>query len=128
MSRRSIVIIGAGHAGVQAAASLREEGSDDAIILLSSEPDLPYQRPPLSKAFLKGAMDRAGLPLRAEQFYREKQIDLRLGVQATRIDLAGRRVELGAGGAEPFDHLILATGARPRPFTVPGAELAGVLT
>ncbi len=128
MSRRSIVIIGAGHAGVQAAASLREEGSDDAIILLSSEPDLPYQRPPLSKAFLKGAMDRAGLPLRAEQFYREKQIDLRLGVQATRIDLAGRRVELGAGGAEPFDHLILATGARPRPFTVPGAELDGVLT
>ena len=128
MSRRSIVIIGAGHAGVQAAASLREEGSDDSIVLLSGEPDLPYQRPPLSKAFLKGAMDRAGLPLRAEQFYREKQIDLRLGVQATRIDLAGRRVELGAGGAEPFDHLILATGARPRPFAIPGAELDGVLT
>ena len=128
MSRRSIVIIGAGHAGVQAAASLREEGSDDSIVLLSGEPDLPYQRPPLSKAFLKGAMDRAGLPLRAEQFYREKQIDLRLGVQATRIDLAGRRVELGAGGAEPFDHLILATGARPRPFAIPGVELDGVLT
>jgi 3-phenylpropionate/trans-cinnamate dioxygenase ferredoxin reductase subunit len=128
MSRRSIVIIGAGHAGVQAAASLREEGSDDAIVLLSGEPELPYQRPPLSKAFLKGAMDRAGLPLRAEQFYREKQIDLRLGVQATRIDLAGRRIELGADGAEPFDHLILATGARPRPFAIPGAELDGVLT
>ena len=73
-------------------------------------------------------MDLAGLPLRAEQFYREKQIDLRLGVQATRIDLAGRRVELGAGGAEPFDHLILATGARPRPFAIPGADLDGVLT
>jgi 3-phenylpropionate/trans-cinnamate dioxygenase ferredoxin reductase subunit len=128
MSRRSIVIIGAGHAGVQAAASLREEGSDDAIVLFSGEPDLPYQRPPLSKAFLKGAMDRAGLPLRAEQFYGEKQIDLRLGVQATRIDLAARRVELSAGGAEPFDHLILATGARPRPFAVPGAELDAVLT
>jgi 3-phenylpropionate/trans-cinnamate dioxygenase ferredoxin reductase subunit len=128
MSRRSIVIIGAGHAGVQAAASLREEGSDDSIVLLSGEPDLPYQRPPLSKAFLKGAMDRTGLPLRAEQFYREKQIDLRLGVQATRIDLAGRRVELGAGGAETFDHLILATGARPRPFAIPGADLDGVLT
>ena len=127
MSRRSIVIIGAGHAGVQAAASLREEGSDDAIVLISGEPDLPYQRPPLSKAFLKGAMDLAGLPLRAEQFYREKQIDLRLGVQATRIDLAARRVELGAGGAEPFDHLILATGARPRPFAIPGADLDGVL-
>jgi 3-phenylpropionate/trans-cinnamate dioxygenase ferredoxin reductase subunit len=128
MSRRSIVIIGAGHAGVQAAASLREEGSDDSIVLLSGEPDLPYQRPPLSKAFLKGAMDLAGLPLRAEQFYRDKQIDLRLGVQATRIDLAARRVELGADGAEPFDHLILATGARPRPFAIPGADLDGVLT
>ena len=128
MSRRSIVIIGAGHAGVQAAASLREEGADDAIVLLSGEPDLPYQRPPLSKAFLKGAMDLAGLPLRAEQFYREKQIDLRLGVQATRIDLAARRVELGEDGAESFDHLILATGARPRPFAIPGADLDGVLT
>jgi 3-phenylpropionate/trans-cinnamate dioxygenase ferredoxin reductase subunit len=128
MSRRSIVIIGAGHAGVQAAASLREEGSDDSIVLVSGEPDLPYQRPPLSKAFLKGAMDLAGLPLRAEQFYREKQIDLRLGVPATRIDLAARRVELGENGAEPFDHLILATGARSRPFAIPGADLDGVLT
>ena len=127
MPRRSIVIVGAGHAGVQTAASLREEGSDDAIILLSAEPDLPYQRPPLSKAFLKGQMDRAGLPLRAEQFYRDKAIDLRLGVAATRIDLAGRKVEFASGAAERFDHLILATGARPRPFAVPGADLAGVL-
>jgi 3-phenylpropionate/trans-cinnamate dioxygenase ferredoxin reductase subunit len=128
MSRRSIVIIGAGHAGVQAAASLREEGSDDSIVLISGEPDLPYQRPPLSKAFLKGAMDLAGLPLRAEQFYREKRIDLRRGVQATRIDLAARWVELGKDGAESFDHLILAAGARPRPFAIPGADLDGVLT
>jgi 3-phenylpropionate/trans-cinnamate dioxygenase ferredoxin reductase subunit len=127
MTRRSIVIVGAGHAGVQAAASLREEGADDAIVLLSGEPDLPYQRPPLSKAFLKGQMDRAGLPLRAEQFYRDKNVDLRLGVQAKRIDLAGKRVELSSGAAEPFDHLILATGARPRPFDVPGAGLEGVL-
>ncbi len=128
MSRRSIVIVGAGHAGVQAAASLREEGSDAAIVLLSGEPDLPYQRPPLSKAFLKGAMDRAGLPLRAEAFYRDKAIDLRLGVEAARIDLAGKRVELSSGAAEPFDHLILATGARPRPFDIPGAMLEGVLS
>jgi 3-phenylpropionate/trans-cinnamate dioxygenase ferredoxin reductase subunit len=72
-------------------------------------------------------MDRAGLPLRAEQFYRDKNVDLRLGVQAKRIDLAGKRVELSSGAAEPFDHLILATGARPRPFDVPGAGLEGVL-
>ena len=62
MSRRGIVIVGAGHAGVQAAASLREEGSADAIVLLSGEAELPYQRPPLSKAFLKGQMDLSGLP------------------------------------------------------------------
>jgi 3-phenylpropionate/trans-cinnamate dioxygenase ferredoxin reductase subunit len=127
MSRRSIVIIGAGHAGVQAAASLREEGSADEIVLLSGEAELPYQRPPLSKAFLKGAMDRAGLPLRAEQFYREHDIDLRLGEQARRIDLAAKKVELASGASAPFDHLILATGARPRPFEVPGANLGGVL-
>ena len=127
MSRRAIVIVGAGHAGVQAAASLREEGCDDSVVLLDAEPDLPYQRPPLSKAFLKGAMDLAGLPLRAERFYREKDIDLRLGERARRIDLASKRVELASGRAEPFDHLILATGARPRPLPIPGLGLDGAL-
>ena len=128
MSRRSIVIVGAGHAGVQAAVSLREEGCDDAIVLLRGEPDLPYQRPPLSKAFLKGAMDLAGLPLRAEPSIARRQIDLRLGVAAH-----AHRPRRASGSssrerrAEPFDHLILATGARPRPSRVPGAELDGVL-
>ncbi len=127
MSRRSIVIVGAGHAGVQAAVSLREEGGADEIVLLSDEGDLPYQRPPLSKAFLKGDMDLAGLPLRAEAFYRDHNIDLRLGERALRIDLHSRRVELSSGGAATFDHLILATGARPRPLEVPGVDLGGVL-
>ncbi len=127
MSRLPIVIVGAGHAGVQAAASLREEGYCDPIVLLSGERELPYQRPPLSKAFLKGAMGRDGLPLRAEQFYRDHDIDLRLGVEATRIDLAARRIELASGESTGFDHLVLATGARPRAFEVPGADLDGVL-
>jgi 3-phenylpropionate/trans-cinnamate dioxygenase ferredoxin reductase subunit len=127
MSRRSIVIVGAGHAGVQAAASLREEGNADEIVLLSGEAELPYQRPPLSKAFLKGAMDLAGLPLRAERFYRDHDVDLRLGERAVRIDRGSKRVELSSGGAAPFDHLILATGARPRPLDAPGLGLGGVL-
>jgi 3-phenylpropionate/trans-cinnamate dioxygenase ferredoxin reductase subunit len=127
MSRRSIVIVGAGHAGVQAAASLREEGNADEIVLLSGEAELPYQRPPLSKAFLKGAMDLAGLPLRAERFYRDHDIDLRLGERAVRIDRGSKRVELSSGGAAPFDHLILATGARPRSLDAPGLGLGGVL-
>ena len=114
MSVQTIVIVGAGHAGVQAAASLREEGFDGEITLLCDEPDLPYQRPPLSKAFLKGQMDLAGLPLRGEKFFDEHRIDLRLGVAVARIDRAGRRVEFAHGGDEPYDHLILATGARAR--------------
>ena len=82
MSPSSVVIVGAGHAGVQAAATLREEGFRATIVLLSAEKDLPYQRPPLSKAFLKGEMDIHGLPLRAEAHFRDQRIDLRLGVSA----------------------------------------------
>lgn len=125
MSETSIVIIGAGHAGVQAAVSLREEGFRGPVTLLSDEPHLPYQRPPLSKAFLKGQMDLGGLPLRAQKLFDEHSIDLRLGVKATRIDREARRVEF-AGGAVAYDHLILATGARARALDVPGLGLAGV--
>jgi 3-phenylpropionate/trans-cinnamate dioxygenase ferredoxin reductase component len=127
MPSTSVVIVGAGHAGVQAAASLREEGFDGEIVLLSAEKDLPYQRPPLSKAFLKGEMDIHGLPLRAEALFREQRIDLRLGVRATRIDRASRRVELGDGSAVCYTHLVLATGARQRRLDVPGVDLPGVL-
>ena len=122
-----VVIVGAGHAGVQAAASLREEGFDGAVALLSAETHLPYQRPPLSKAFLKGAMELEGLPLRAAQFYADNRIDLMLGETATRIDRGARRVELGSGRRLDYGHLVLATGARQRPLDVPGIDLAGVL-
>jgi 3-phenylpropionate/trans-cinnamate dioxygenase ferredoxin reductase component len=126
MSVTSVVIVGAGHAGVQAAASLREEGFEGEIVLLSAEKDPPYQRPPLSKAFLKGEMDIHGLPLRAEAHFRDQRIDLRLGVSATRIDRASRRVELSDGGAVAYGCLILATGARQRRLDAPGIDLKGV--
>ena len=126
MSDTSVVIVGAGHAGVQAAASLRDEGFEGAITLLCDEPDLPYQRPPLSKAFLKGQMDLAGLPLRAEKFFVDHRIDLRLGAKAVRIDRRARQVELASGESVPYDRLILATGARQRELRVPGVDLAGV--
>src|ERR1700722_989466 len=122
----SVVIVGAGHAGVQAAASLREQGFDGEVVLLSAEKDPPYQRPPLSKAFLKGEMDIHGLPLRADAHFREQRLDLRLGVGATRIDRAAQQVELSDGGAIPYGHLILATGARQRRLNAPGADLPGV--
>ena len=126
MSSDSVVIVGAGHAGVQATVSLREEKFDGDVVLLSAEKDVPYQRPPLSKAFLKGEMDIHGLPLRAEAHFRDQRIDLRLGVSATSIDRAARRVELSDGGAVGYGHLILATGARQRRLDVPGVDLPGV--
>ncbi len=126
MSDPSIVIVGSGHAGVQAAASLRDEGFGGRITLVSDEAELPYQRPPLSKTYLKGQMDLAGLPLRAEKFFTDHSIDLRLGVTATRIDCVAARVEFAVGPAEPYDHLILATGARQRRLRAPGVDLEGV--
>jgi 3-phenylpropionate/trans-cinnamate dioxygenase ferredoxin reductase component len=128
MSSSSVVIVGAGHAGVQAAASLREEGFGEEIILLSDEPELPYQRPPLSKAFLKGEMDVHGLPLRAEAFYRDHAIDLRRATRAARIDRADRILETPGGGAHEYGHLILATGARQRRLEVAGVDLPGVFS
>src|SRR6516225_2346772 len=109
MPSDAVVIVGAGHAGGQAAVSLREEGFASDVVLVSAEKDLPYQRPPLSKAFLKGEMDLHGLPLRAEAHFRDQRIDLRLGVGATQIDRAAKRVELSDGGALDYGHLILAT-------------------
>jgi 3-phenylpropionate/trans-cinnamate dioxygenase ferredoxin reductase component len=128
MSSSSAVIVGAGHAGVQAAASLREDGFQEPIVLLSDEPEFPYQRPPLSKAFLKGEMDIHGLPLRAESFFRDHGIELRRDARATRIDRALRRVETGDGSAIEYGHLILATGARQRRLAAPGVQLPGVMS
>src|SRR5471030_757004 len=107
MSVSSVVIVGAGHAGVQAAASLREEGFEGQVALISAEPHLPYQRPPLSKAFLKGTMEADGLPLRAAQFYADKGVDLVLGEEATFIDRSARCVELASGRRLAYGHLVL---------------------
>src|SRR5271166_506377 len=128
MSSSSVVIVGAGHAGVQAAASLREDGFREEIILLSDEAELPYQRPPLSKAFLKGEMDAHGLPLRALAFFRDHGIDLRLGARAIRFDRPRRLIETADGGAIEYGHLILATGARQRRLEAPGVDLPGVFS
>jgi 3-phenylpropionate/trans-cinnamate dioxygenase ferredoxin reductase component len=128
MSSSPVVIAGAGHAGVQAAASLREDGFDGEIVLLSDEDDPPYQRPPLSKAFLKGEMDIHGLPLRAEAYFRDQRIDLRLGVRAARVDRAAQRIKTSDGETLGYVHLILATGARQRRLEALGTELPGVFT
>jgi 3-phenylpropionate/trans-cinnamate dioxygenase ferredoxin reductase subunit len=125
--KNGVVIIGAGHAGVQAAASLREEGFDDRITLIGDENELPYHKPPLSKAFMKEANAKPQM-LRAEAFYTNGHIDLMLGSSVESIDLTGRRLELSGGGHIAFDRAILATGSRPRTLALPGSDLAGVLS
>jgi 3-phenylpropionate/trans-cinnamate dioxygenase ferredoxin reductase subunit len=127
MPSSAVVIVGAGHAGVQAAASLREAGFMEDIVLLSDENELPYQRPPLSKAFLKGEMELHGLPLRAESFFADQRIDLRRGERVTRIDRRALRAETTSGPAIEYGHLILATGSRHRPLGAPGADHPDIL-
>lgn len=121
-----VVILGAGQAAAQAAASLRQLGYQGGLAVVGDEPSPPYQRPPLSKAYLKGEMDAERLLIRPASFYEEAGVQLVLGASARRIDRAAQRVETSAGDF-PYDRLILATGARPRRLPVPGGDLEGVL-
>jgi 3-phenylpropionate/trans-cinnamate dioxygenase ferredoxin reductase subunit len=121
-----IVIIGAGQAGAQAVASLRAEGYSGAITLVGDEPFPPYQRPPLSKAYLAGDFARERLFLKPDSFYTESKCELRLGTRATRIERAAKTVQLADGSAIPYDRLLLATGAKVRTLPIPGSELKGV--
>ena len=122
----TVLIVGAGHAGDAAAAHLRQYGYQGRIILLGEEIFAPYHRPPLSKAWLKGETDAAALTLRGADFYQRQNIDLRLNTRVHTIDRARRQIVLADGQTVPYSHLILATGARPRPLAMPGAGLAHV--
>jgi 3-phenylpropionate/trans-cinnamate dioxygenase ferredoxin reductase subunit len=125
MSLDSVVIVGAGHGGVQVAISLRQEGFAGRIVLVNDEPGLPYQRPPLSKAYLLGKINDTAMLFRPEAFYVEQRIE-HLHDRASAIDRHNRRVVLASGGVLDYDHLVLATGAHNRPLDVPGAGLRGV--
>jgi 3-phenylpropionate/trans-cinnamate dioxygenase ferredoxin reductase subunit len=127
MSDRTFVIVGASLAGARAAIELREHGFDGRVLLLGRESELPYERPPLSKDYLRGESDRDGMFVESESFYEEKEIELLLGHGVTAIDPAAREVRLERGGADiSFDALLIATGARPRRLDLPGAELEGI--
>ncbi|HTW37879.1 MAG TPA: FAD-dependent oxidoreductase [Steroidobacteraceae bacterium] len=123
---RQVVIAGAGQAGAQAAETLRRRGFDGRIVMVGDEPCEPYQRPPLSKAFLVGALERERLFLRPSQFYVDHGIELSLGRRVVSIDRDAGRVELDDGATLAYDALILATGGAPRPLPAPGARLDGV--
>ena len=122
----TILIIGGGQAGAQAIDTLRREGFDGRLVLVSDEPQLPYQRPPLSKKFLCGEMAADRLLFRHQSFYDEHRVELKLGVRATGLDPAARRVALSNGEEVGYDRLLLCLGAGSRLLTCPGADLPGV--
>jgi len=119
------LIVGAGHAGFQVAASLRQHGYGDRICLINDEAHLPYQRPPLSKAYLKGEGRPDSLMFRPDKFYRDQNIEL-IADRADSIDRASRRLSLASGASLDYGHLVLATGARNRLLDIPNANLEDV--
>ena len=121
-----IVIVGAGHAGGSAAAFLRQFGHDGPLTIIGTEPHLPYQRPPLSKAYLKGSAVPETLLLRPPAFYAERNVEVLTGTTVSDIDAAARTLVTDNGQSFDYDALILATGSTARRLPVPGAELNGV--
>jgi 3-phenylpropionate/trans-cinnamate dioxygenase ferredoxin reductase component len=125
MPQATVLIVGAGHAGFQVAASLRQHGFAERICLINDEAHLPYQRPPLSKAYLKGEGRPDSLMFRPDKFYRDQTIELMAG-RAVAIDRAAQKLLLASGVSLDYGHLVLATGARNRLLDIPNANLADV--
>src|SRR5437899_2434883 len=125
MAQGTVLIVGAGHAGFQLAASLRQHGYSERVCLINDEAHLPYQRPPLSKAYLKGAGGADSLMFRPDKFYREQNIEL-IADRAVSIDRGARKLSLASGSSLDYGHLVLATGARNRLLDIPNANLEGV--
>jgi len=123
---QTVVIVGASHASVQAIDTLRREGHVGPIVLVGDEPHLPYNRPPLSKKYLAGELERERLWLRSGHFYQQHRVETRFGVRVTAIDRGTRRLRLDDGGELSYDKLVLCVGGRPRRLAVPGHELAGI--
>jgi 3-phenylpropionate/trans-cinnamate dioxygenase ferredoxin reductase subunit len=126
MAQGTVLIVGAGHAGFQVAASLRQHGYGGRVCLINDEAHLPYQRPPLSKAYLKGEGRLDSLMFRPDKFYHEQNIE-RIADHAVSIDRTAHRLLLASGSALEYGHLVLATGARNRLLDIPNANLEDVL-
>ena len=125
MTRR-FVIVGASLAGATAAITLRREGADGTVTLIGAEHEPPYERPPLSKAYLRGEVPFDKALVRPAAFYAEHGIATMLGTRVTRIDSSAGFVELEDHRRVPFDALLLATGGRNRRISIPGAHLVGI--
>ena len=125
MTQGPVLIVGAGHAGFQVAASLRQHGFAEPVLLINDEAHLPYQRPPLSKAYIKGSAGPESLFFRPEKFYADQRIEL-VADRAAAIDRAARKLKLASGRTLDYGHLVLATGARNRLIDLPNANLPDV--
>jgi 3-phenylpropionate/trans-cinnamate dioxygenase ferredoxin reductase subunit len=121
------VIVGAGQAGAKAAEALRTEGFDGPVVMLGAEAERPYERPPLSKGYLLGQAERDSIYVHPAGWYRDHDVDLRLGAAATAVDPAAHEVTVAAGDRVGYAKLLLATGSAPRRLAVPGADLDGIL-
>ena len=121
-----IVIVGGGHAAGQGAASLRQLGYEGGIVVVGEEPQVPYQRPPLSKQYLAGEYGLERVHLRPAAFYASKNIEVRSGIRVAGVDAKARTVVCADGDTLGYEKLVLATGARPRRLDLPGSDLPGV--
>ncbi|MDG1007703.1 MAG: FAD-dependent oxidoreductase [Alphaproteobacteria bacterium] len=122
----SVVVIGAGQAALQTIISLRQGGYEAAITLVGDEAYLPYQRPPLSKAYLSGKMERERLFLKPDAFYTDNQVTLKLDTRADSLDAAAKSVTLSNGETLAYEYAVIATGSRPRLLDVPGRQLDNI--
>ncbi len=126
-AEQTFVIVGGGMAGAKAAETLREEGFNGRVVLIGAESLRPYERPPLSKDYLRGETEQEKVHVHGEAYYGEHDIDLRLGREVSRVDTGSHEVALDDGETLRYDRLLLATGAEPRRLPIPGADLDGVL-
>lgn len=126
MTKKNIVIVGAGHAGAQCAIALRQGGFTGSIAIVGRENEPPYERPPLSKEYFAREKPFERLYIRPPQFWADKDIELILGTEVTAIDAAAHQATLSSGDVLEYDHLVWAAGGDPRRLSCPGANLAGV--
>ena len=126
MSQQTFVIVGASLAGAKAAEELRERGYDGRVVLIGAERERPYERPPLTKDYLRGESKREKVYVHPSDFYEQRNIELLTGTAVTGINPGDSTIALNHGGELAYDRLLLSTGAEPRRLTVPGSELDGV--
>ena len=126
IDRQMFAIVGASLAGAKAAQTLREEGFDGRVVLIGAEPERPYERPPLSKEYLRGDAERNAVFVHGTSFYADNEIELRLGESVIDVDADHRELAIDSGERLTFDRLLLATGAEPRRLSIPGSELQGI--